>query len=146
MMLQIQMKLLIPVKKTAKTNEEKEAVYKEDYEVIKDRIAKEEKDKSEASYYDENGLELMYIYYDGENIEDVFFYQYDDNGVKKSQRVYAFDESGEYGIMEMEFHANGNKKTETVYNEDGSKLVFSFDESGDYVSGTEYDKDGNVVN
>ena len=131
--------------KIATTNEEKALVYKADYEAIKDKIVSEEKDRSEASYYDANGLEIMYVYYDGENISDVFFMEYDDNGVKKFQKVYAFDESGTYGIMEFEYHENGEGKTETVYNEDGAKFVFYFDESGDYVDGIEYDKDGNVV-
>lgn len=131
--------------KIALTNEDKATVYKNDYEAIKDKIANEERDGNEASYYDANGLEIMYVYYDGENITDVFFMEYTDNGTKKYQKVYAFHEDGTYGIMEFEYHENGEKKTETVYNDDGSKLVFSFDESGDYVSGTEYDKDGNVV-
>ena len=132
-------------KKLATTNEEKELVYKADYDAIKDKIVNEERDGNEASYYDANGLEIMYVYYDGENITHVFFMEYTDNGTKKYQKVYAFHEDGTYGIMEFEYHENGEKKTETVYNDDGSKLVFSFDESGDYVSGTEYDKDGNVV-
>lgn len=131
--------------KIALTNEDKATVYNADYEAIKDKIANEERDGNEASYYDANGLEIMYVYYDGENITDVFFKEYTDNGTKKYQKVYAFHEDGTYGIMEFEYHENGETKTETVYNDDGSKLVFSFDESGDYVSGTEYDKDGNVV-
>ena len=131
--------------KLAVTNEEKELVYKADYEAIKDKIVKEERDGSEASYYDANGLEIMYVYYDGETITDVFFMEYNENGVKEYQKVYSFDESGTYGIMEFEYHENGNAKTETVHNDDGSKIVFSFDENGDYVSGTEYDKDGNVI-
>ena len=130
--------------KLAVTNEEKELVYKADYEAIKDKIVKEEKDRNEASYYDANGLEIMYIYYDGESISDVFFREYNDNGVKEYQKVYAFDESGTYGIMEFEYHENGEVKTETGYRDDGSKIVFYFDESGDYVDGIEYDKDGNV--
>lgn len=131
--------------KLALTNEDKEAVYKADYEAIKDKIVKEEKDGSEASYYDANGLEIMYIYYDGENITDVFFTEYSDNGVRKYRKVYTFDENGEYGTMEFEYHENGEVKTETAYNDDGSKIVFSFDEAGDFISGTEYDKDGNVI-
>lgn len=132
-------------KKIALTNEDKATVYKAEYEAIKDKIVKEEKDGSEALYYDENGHNIMYIYYDGENIENVFFYEYYDSGVKKSSRTYTFDESGEYNILDLEFHENGKKKTEITYNDDGSKLVFSFDEEGDYVSGTEYDKNGNVI-
>lgn len=131
--------------KLALTNEDKEAVYKADYEAIKDKIVKEEKDGSEAYYYDANGLEIMYIYYDGENITDVFFTEYSDNGVRKYRKVYTFDENGEYGTIEFEYHENGAVKTETSYNDDGSKIVFSFDEAGDYISGTEYDKDGNVI-
>ena len=131
--------------KVATTNEEKALVYKADYEAIKDKIVSEEKDRSEASYYDANGLEIMYVYYDGEDITDVFFREYDANGVKNYQKVYAFSEDGTYGIMEFEYHANGERKTETSYNDDGSKIVFYFDESGDYVDGIEYDKDGNVV-
>lgn len=131
--------------KLAVTNEEKELVYKADYEAIKDKIVKEEKDRNEASYYDANGLEIMYVYYDGENITDVFFTEYSDSGVKKYRKVYAFQENGEYGMMEFEYHENGEAKTETVYNDDGCKMVFYFDENGDYVSGTEYDKDGNVI-
>ena len=131
--------------KVATTNEEKALVYKADYETIKDKIVSEEKDGSEVSYLDANGLEIMYVYYDGEDITDVFFKEYDANGVKKYQKVYAFKEDGTYGIMEFEYHANGEKKTETSYNDDGSKIVFYFDESGDYVEGIEYDKDGNVV-
>ena len=131
--------------KLATTNEEKALVYKTDYEAIKDKIVKEEKDRNEASYYDANGLEIMYVYYDGENITDVFFKEYDANGVRKYQKVYAFHEDGTYGIMEFEYHANGECKTETVYSEDGSKMVWYFDENGDYISGTEYDKDGNVI-
>lgn len=87
----------------------------------------------------------MYIYYDGENITDVFFTEYSDNGVRKYRKVYTFDENGEYGTMEFEYHENGEVKTETAYNDDGSKIVFFFDENGDYVSGTEYDKNGNVI-
>lgn len=132
-------------KKLATTNEEKELVYKADYDTIKDKIASEERDGNEASYYDANGLEILFIYYDGDNITDVFFKEYTDDGVKKYQKVYAFYEDGTYGIMEYEFHENGEKKTETVYNEDGSKMLFYFDESGDYVDGIEYDKEGNVV-
>lgn len=132
-------------KKTALTNEDKATVYKAEYEAIKDKIVKEEKDGSEASYYDENGNEIMYIYYNGENIENVFFYEYYAGGAKKSSRTYTFDENGEYDILDLEFHENGEKKTEIVYNDDGSKLVFSFDEEGKYVSGTEYDKNGNVI-
>ena len=131
--------------KVALTNEDKENVYKADYEAIKDQIAEEVKDGNEVSYLDANGNEIMFVYYDGENIEDVFFYRYNDNGVQVSSRVYAFDENGEYGIMEFEYHENGNKKSEIVYNENGGKMVISFDESGDYVSMTEYDKDGNVI-
>ena len=39
------------------------------------------------------------------------------------QKVYAFREDGTYGIMEFEFHENGEKKTEIVYNDGGSKIV-----------------------
>lgn len=129
----------------ALTNEDKEAVYKAEYEAIKDKIVTEEKDGSKVSYFDENGYEIMGLYYDGENIENAFFYEFYDNGTKKSSRIYTFDESGTYNMMDLEYHENGNKKTETNYNDDGSRLVFSFDEEGDYVSGTEYDKNGNFV-
>lgn len=131
--------------KIALTNEDKENVYKADYEAIKDRIAEEVKDGSEVSYLDADGREIMYVYYDGDRIADVFFYRYNDNGVKESSRVYAFEENGEYDIMEFEYHENGEVKSEIVYNDDGGKMVISFDESGNYVSITEYDKDGNLV-
>ncbi|MBQ3558570.1 MAG: hypothetical protein IJA07_03535 [Agathobacter sp.] len=131
--------------KLATTNVEKELVYKADYDAIKDKIVNDEKDRNEASYYDANGLEIMYVYYDGENITDVFFKEYNANGIKTHQKVYAFHEDGTYGIMEFEYYENGEKKTETTYKEDGSKIVFSFDENGEYVSATEYDKDGNVI-
>lgn len=135
----------VNTKKTAVTNEEKANVYKTEFDAIKDKIVEEVKDGSETSYLDANGNEIMYLYYDGENIENAFFNEFYDSGVKKSSRVYTFDENGEYSFMDLEFHENGEKKTETVYNDDGSKLVFSFDEEGDYVSGTEYDKNGNVI-
>lgn len=131
--------------KKAVTNEEKANVYKAEYDALKDKIVEEVKDGSEASYLDANGNEIMYLYFNGENIENAFFNEFYDSGVKKSSRVYTFDENGEYSFMDLEFHENGEKKTETVYNDDGSKLVFSFDEEGDYVSGTEYDKNGNVI-
>lgn len=131
--------------KTAVTNEEKANVYKTEYDAIKDKIVEEVKDGSETSYLDASGNEIMYLYYNGENIENAFFNEFYDSGVKKSSRVYTFDENGEYSFMDLEFHENGKKRTETVYNDDGSKLVFSFDEEGDYVSGTEYDKNGNVI-
>lgn len=129
----------------ALTNEDKENVYKAEYEAIKDQIVKEDADDDEVSYYDTDGHLIMYVEYDDGNIETVFFYEYYDTGEKKFSRIFSFGENGEYGVMDLEFHENGNKKTETVYNTDGSKLVFSFDESGDYVSGAEYDKNGNVV-
>ena len=66
-------------------------------------------------------------------------------GFNKDGYYCKLAENGEYSFMDLEFHENGKKRTETVYNDDGSKLVFSFDEEGDYVSGTEYDKNGNVI-
>lgn len=130
-------------KKLAVTKEEKEAVYQADYERVKDKIASSEEKNSEICYYDANGSVIMSIY--GRDVSNVFFHEYYDSGVKKYSKIYTFDESGTYGVMELEFHENGERKTETVYNDDGSKIVFSFDENGDYVSGTEYDKDGNIV-
>ena len=129
----------------ALTNEEKEKVYKAEYEAIKDQIVAENVDGDDVSYLDAGDNAIMFVEYDDESIVTVMFFTYYDNAEKKSSRVFSFNEDGTYGFMDFEYHENGNKKTETVYNEDGSKLVFSFDESGDYVSGTEYDKNGNIV-
>ena len=128
--------------KIALTQEEREAVYKKDYDAIKDRIVKVEESGYETSYYDANGNAIMYIYEDGDI--DVFFQEFYDNGVIKHKRIYSFHEDGSYGMFELAYHTNGNKSEEIVY-EGENKIVFSFDENGDYVSGTEYDKDGNIV-
>ncbi len=93
-------------------------------------------DWTQSLYFDEDGICTG---------EDSAEYTYDENGNKLTEKIYALDvpvSSAEYDYDSSGFTY---KKYETEYHEDGTRIVYEYNESGDNLGYVAYDEKGNVT-